>query len=219
MKVAICGAGKVGSYIAADLRNAGHDVMIIEKDLDLVARMQADLDVTWFVADACELSSLAETGIAECEVVVAATGEDQVNLVISLLAKQEFAVPRVVARVNHPKNHWLFNESWGVDVAVSTPHLLTALVEEAVSVGSLVQLLQFEGGDASLVEVTLAEDSPAAGKTIADLGVPRDASIVALVRQRRLLVPRGDTVIQAGDEVLALVTSESENDVKTLLIG
>jgi trk system potassium uptake protein TrkA len=219
MKVAICGAGKVGSYIAGDLKNAGHDVLIIEKDLDLVARMQSELDVTWFVADACELSSLAETGIADCEVVVAATGEDQVNLVISLLAKQEFAVPRVVARVNHPKNQWLFNESWGVDVAVSTPHMLTALVEEAVSVGSLVQLLQFEGGDASLVEVTLAEDSPAAGKTIADLGVPRDASIVALVRQRRLLVPRGDTVIQAGDEVLALVTSESESDVKALLIG
>jgi trk system potassium uptake protein TrkA len=219
MKVAICGAGKVGSYIAGDLKRAGHDVLIIEKDLDLVARMQPELDVTWFVADACELSSLAETGIAECEVVVAATGEDQVNLVISLLAKQEFAVPRVVARVNHPKNQWLFNESWGVDVAVSTPHMLTALVEEAVSVGSLVQLLQFEGGDASLVEVTLADDSPAAGKTIAELGVPRDASIVALVRQRRLLVPRGDTVIQAGDEVLALVTSESENDVKSLLIG
>jgi trk system potassium uptake protein TrkA len=219
MKVAICGAGKVGAYIAADLRTAGHDVLIIEKDVDLVARMQPTLDVRWFVADACELSSLAETGIAECEVVVAATGEDQVNLVISLLAKQEFAVPRVVARVNHPKNHWLFNESWGVDVAVSTPHLLTALVEEAVSVGSLVQLLQFEGGDASLVEVTLADDSPAAGRSIAELGVPRDASIVALVRERRLLVPRGDTVIQAGDEVLALVTTESEADVKTLLIG
>ena len=219
MKVAICGAGKVGSYIAADLKDAGHEVLVIEKDLDLVARMQPTLDVTWFVADACELGTLAETGIAECEVVVAATGEDQVNLVISLLAKQEFAVPRVVARVNHPKNHWLFNESWGVDVAVSTPHLLTALVEEAVSVGSLVQLLQFEGGDASLVEVTLADDSPAAGRTIAELGVPRDASIVALVRQRRLLVPRGDTVIQAGDEVLALVTTESEADVKALLIG
>jgi trk system potassium uptake protein TrkA len=219
MKVAVCGAGKVGSYIAADLKAAGHDVLVVEKDLDLVARMQPALDVTWFVADACELLSLTEAGIGECEVVVAATGEDQVNLVISLLAKQEFAVPRVVARVNHPKNHWLFNESWGVDVAVSTPHLLTALVEEAVSVGSLVQLLQFEGGDASLVEVTLADDSPAAGKTIAELGVPRDASIVALVRQRRLLVPRGDTVIQAGDEVLALVTTESEADVKTLLIG
>jgi len=219
MKVAVCGAGKVGTYIAADLRDGGHDVLIIEKDPDLVARASERLDVRWFVADACELSSLHESGVADCEVVVAATGEDQVNLVISLLSKQEFAVPRVVARVNHPKNHWLFNESWGVDVAVSTPHLLTALVEEAVSVGSLVQLLQFEGGDASLVEVTLAPNSPAADKAIVELAVPRDASIVALVRQRRLLVPRGDTVLQVGDEVLALVTKESEDAVRRLLIG
>ena len=128
-------------------------------------------------------------------------------------------MPRVVARVNHPKNQWLFNETWGVDVSVSTPHLLTALVEEAVSVGSLVQLLQFEGGDASLVEVTLADDSPAAGKTISDLGVPRDASIVAIVRNRHLVVPRGDTVVSPGDEVLALVTTESAEAVKALLIG
>ena len=219
MKVAVCGAGKVGQYIAADLRRDHHDVLVIEKDPDLVARASERLEVRWFVADACELSSLHESGMAECEVVVAATGEDQVNLVISLLAKQEFAVPRVVARVNHPKNHWLFNESWGVDVAVSTPHLLTALVEEAVSVGSLVQLLQFEGGDASLVEVTLASNSPAADQAIVELDVPRDASIVALVRQRRLLVPRGDTVLQVGDEVLALVTKESEDAVRHLLIG
>ena len=219
MKVAICGAGKVGTYIASDLLAAGHDVLVIEKDPDLVARASHRLQARWFVADACELSSLHESGLEEIEVVVAATGEDQVNLVISLLSKQEFAVPRVVARVNHPKNHWLFNESWGVDVAVSTPHLLTALVEEAVSVGSLVQLLQFEGGDASLVEVTLAPSSPAADKTIVELGVPRDASIVALVRQRRLLVPRGDTVLQVGDEVLALVTRESEEAVRQLLIG
>ncbi len=219
MKVAICGAGKVGTYIAADLKANGHDVLVIEKYADLVARASERLDVRWFVADACELSSLHESGVADCEVVVAATGEDQVNLVISLLSKQEFAVPRVVARVNHPKNHWLFNEGWGVDVAVSTPHLLTALVEEAVSVGSLVQLLQFEGGDASLVEVTLADNSPAADCAIVDMDVPRDASIVALVRQRRLLVPRGDTVLQVGDEVLALVTKESEDAVRRLLIG
>ena len=219
MKVAVSGAGKVGSYIAADLLEAGHQVLVIEKDVDLVARKQASLAVEWVIADACELSSLAESGITDCECVVAATGEDQVNLVISLLAKQEFAVPRVVARVNHPKNQWLFNESWGVDVSVSTPHLLTALVEEAVSVGSLVQLLQFEGGDASLVEVTLATNSPAADKAIVELAVPRDASIVALVRQRRLLVPRGDTVLQVGDEVLALVTKESEEAVRRLLIG
>jgi trk/ktr system potassium uptake protein len=128
-------------------------------------------------------------------------------------------VPRVVARVNNSKNQWLFNESWGVDVSVSTPQLLTALVEEAVSVGSLVRLLQFEGGSAHLVEVTLAEDSPAAGSAIADLGVPRDASVVAVVRDDRLVVPRGDTVLQTGDEVLVLVTMDAEQDVRAVLVG
>ena len=103
---------------------------------------------------------------------------------ISLLAKQEFGVPRVVARVNHPKNEWLFNENWGVDLSVSTPHLITALVEEAVSVGRLVRILQFEGGNVRLVEVTLADDSPVVDQAIKDLDIPRDATIVAVVRER-----------------------------------
>jgi trk system potassium uptake protein TrkA len=217
MKVAIAGAGNVGTYIAADLRQAGHDVLLIEKDADLVARVRATIEVNWFVGDACEVNTLHEAGLADTDVVVAATGDDEDNLVVSLLAKQEFAVPRVVARVNHPKNHWLFNETWGVDVSVSTPHLLTALVEEAVSVGSLVRLLQFE--DAQLVEVTLAGDSPAVDKPIADLGVPRDATIVAIVRSGHVVVPRGDTVLQAGDEVLALVTADSEASVTQILVG
>jgi trk system potassium uptake protein TrkA len=217
MRVAIAGAGNVGTYIAADLKQAGHEVLLIEEDPDLVARIRGTVDVNWFVGDACEVNSLHEAGLADVDVVVAATGDDEDNLVISLLAKQEFAVPRVVARVNHPKNHWLFNQSWGVDVSVSTPHLLTALVEEAVSVGSLVRLLQFQ--DAQLVEVTLADDSPAAGKPILDLGVPRDATIVAVVRGGHVVVPRGDTVLQAGDEVLALVTADSEDPVKRILVG
>ncbi len=219
MKVAIAGAGNVGTFIAADLLDAGHTVLMIEQDPDLVALLSPTLDVQWFVADACEVTSLHEAGLADADVVVAATGDDEDNLVISLLAKQEFAVPRVVARVNHPKNHWLFNEAWGVDVSVSTPHLLTALVEEAVSVGSLVRLLQFEHGAARLVEVTLADNSPAAEKAVIDLGVPRDATIVAIVRENHVIVPRGDTVVQAGDEVLALVTPESEDAVKALLVG
>src|SRR5687767_4791742 len=177
MRVAIAGAGNVGTYIAADLMQAGHDVLLIEQDPDLVARIRGTIDVTWFVGDACEVNSLHEAGLGDADVVVAATGDDEDNLVISLLAKQEFAVPRVVARVNHPKNHWLFSESWGVDVSVSTPHLLTALVEEAVSVGSLVRLLQFE--DAQLVAAPLAHDSPAAGKPIIESSVPPDASTLA----------------------------------------
>ena len=219
MKVAIAGAGNVGTFIAADLKEAGHEVLLIEQDPDLVTRQRAGLDVTWFIGDACEFNNLNEAGLAGVDVVVAATGDDEDNLVISLLAKQEFAVPRVVARVNHPKNEWLFNEAWGVDVSVSTPHLLTALVEEAVSVGSLVRLLQFEGGEARLVEVTLAEDSPAAETAIAELGVPRDATIVAVIREGHVIVPRGDTVLFSGDEVLVLVSNESEDDVRTILVG
>ena len=99
-------------------------------------------EAQWLLADACEIASLDEAGLADCDVVVAATGDDKVNLVVSLLAKTEFGVPRIVARVNHPKNEWLFNEAWGVDVAVSTPRLMTALVEEAVSVGDLVRLFR-----------------------------------------------------------------------------
>ncbi len=219
MRVAIAGAGSVGTAIARDLHASGHDVLVIEQDPDLVERRRQELDVTWFAADACEVSSLDAAGMATVDVVVAATGDDEDNLVISLLAKQEFAVPRVVARVNNAKNQWLFNESWGVDVSVSTPQLLTALVEEAVSVGALVRLLQFQGGSAHLVEVTLADDSPAASVAIADLGIPRDASLVAVVRDDRLVVPRGDTVLQAGDEVLVLVTADAEQAVRSLLIG
>jgi len=219
VKVAIAGAGSVGTAIARDLHANGHDVLVLELDPELVERRRSELEVTWLAGDACEVASLDAAGLATTDVVVAATGDDEDNLVISLLAKQEFAVPRVVARVNNAKNQWLFNQSWGVDVSVSTPQLLTALVEEAVSVGSLVRLLQFEGGSAHLVEVTLAENSPAADRAIAELGIPRDATVVAIVRDDRLVVPRGDTVLQSGDEVLVLVTADAEAAVQTLLVG
>ena len=217
MNVAIAGAGNVGQYIAADLKESGHDVLLIEQDPDLVAMLEPRLAVRWFIADACELDSLREAGLETMDVVVATTGDDEDNLVISLLAKQEFAVPRVVARVNHPANAWLFNEAWGVDVSVSTPHLLTALIEEAVQVGSLVRLLQFQ--DARLVEVTLAADSPAIGQALSELGLPRDATVVAVIRERHVIVPRGETTMQAGDEVLFLVTPDSEDALRRLLVG
>ena len=135
-------------------------MLLIEQSPAVAKRAVADEGIEWHVADACEVNSLRDAGLDACDVVVAATGDDEDNLVVSLLAKQEFAVPRVIARVNHPKNEWLFNENWGVDLSVSTPHLITALVEEAVTVGRLVRILQFEGGQARLVEVTLADDSP-----------------------------------------------------------
>jgi trk system potassium uptake protein len=217
VKVAIAGAGNVGQYIALDLREGGHDVLLIEQDPDLIAMLRDRMDVSWYVGDACEPDNLRDAHVDEFDVVVAATGDDEDNLVISLLAKQEFAVPRVVARVNHPSNQWLFNETWGVDVSVSTPHLLTALVEEAVQVGTLVRLLQFQ--DARLVEVTLTEDSPALGTALSELGVPRDATVVAVIRERHVIVPHGETTMQPNDEVLALVTPESEDAMRALFAG
>ena len=219
MRVVIAGAGAVGTFLAEDLARSGHMVMLIEKDLDAIEHKPAGPTLQLIAADACEVDTLQRADLSSADVVVAATGDDEDNLVIALLAKQEFAVPRVIARVNHPKNHWLFNESWGVDIAVSTPHLLSALVEEAVSVGSLVRLLQFEGGNARLVEVTLAEGSPAIDSAIAEIGLPRGATVVAVVRDDHIVGPRGDTSLCAGDEVLLLVTGECEDEVRGLLVG
>ena len=222
MKVVIAGGGAVGTFIARELSEAGHEISIIEQQQAIVDKAKAlgePADVEWYVADACEVDSLSHIGVGEADVVAAVTGDDEDNLVISLLAKQEFAVPRVVARVNNPKNEWLFNENWGVDVSVSTPHLLTALVEEAVSVGTLVRLLSFEGGRATLIEVTLATDSPAADREIVELDLPRDSTVVAVVRNDRVVVPRGDTRLQAGDEVLVMVTGESLDDIRKILTG
>jgi trk system potassium uptake protein TrkA len=227
MKVAVAGAGNVGVFIANDLAEAGHEVLLLEQDPSVVSRSAPTLtgpwgnggSVEWRTVDACEVSSLREADIGSVDVVVAATGDDEDNLVISLLAKQEFAVPRVIARVNHPKNEWLFNENWGVDVSVSTPHLILALTEEALSVGSLVRLLQLEKGRARLVEVTLADDSPIIGPSIRELNVPRDATFVAVLREDHVVVPRGDTVFQAGDEVIVLVTPDSEDEIRQMLTG
>jgi trk system potassium uptake protein TrkA len=221
VRIVIIGAGKVGTFIAADLLENGHDVTVVEREAQQVDRRRATEGlehVEWVVADACEVSELARANLESADAVLAVTGDDEDNLVTSLLAKQEFGVPRVIARVNHPANEWMFTEMWGVDIAVSAPHLLSALVEEAVTVGSMVRLLQVAGGRARLIEVTLTADSPILGRSIVDAAFPRGSSVVAIVRAGDVVVPRGDTVFHLGDEVLALVSDESEAEVSALLI-
>jgi trk system potassium uptake protein TrkA len=220
MRVVVTGGGAIGRHVAADLTTRGHEVTLIEQDKQTIEDLRNEIPgVTLMLGDACEPWVLDDAELARADVVVAATGDDEDNLVISLLAKQEFGVPRVIARVNHPKNEWLFNENWGVDLSVSTPHLITALVEEAVTVGRLVRILQFEGGQARLVEVTLAGDSPVIDRALRDVDVPRNATIVAIVRDEHVVMPRGDSVFEAGDEVLAMVTPESEDEVRRILTG
>jgi trk system potassium uptake protein TrkA len=168
-------------------------------------------------ADACELSSLEDAGMQLCDVVIAATGDDKVNLVVSLLAKTEFAVRRVVARVNDPSNEWLFTESWGVDVAVSTPRILAAMVEEAVTVGDMVRLLTLRQGEANLVEITLPQDTPLAGKPVNTLELPRDAALVTILRGGRVLVPQPDDSFEGGDELLFVAAADVEREIRSAL--
>ena len=216
MRVAIAGAGKVGKAIARELLNNGHDVLLIDKDPE-IARVGSVPGAHVLCADACEVSALDEAHLQTCQVVVAATGDDKVNLVVSLLSKTEYGVPRVVARVNHPKNEWMFDESWGVDVAVSTPRMLSALVEEAVTVGDLVRLFTFRKGEADLVELTLPADTMVVGRRVGDVEWPRDTTLVAIVRGPRVIAPSPDDPLEAGDELLFVSAPAAEEQLQNLL--
>lgn len=218
MRVAIAGAGAVGRSIAQELVDNDHEVMLIEREEHSV-EPEAVPRAEWVLADACELASLEEAGLQLCDVVIAATGDDKVNLVVSLLAKTEFAVNRVVARINDPRNEWLFDEPWGVDVAVSTPRVLAALVEEAVSVGDLVRLMTFRQGQANLVEITLPPDAPFAGRPVREVRLPHDVALVAVLRGGRVIVPTPDDPLEVGDEMLFVAAPETEQEIRMLLCG
>ena len=216
MRVVIAGAGSVGRSIARELIRNGHTVLLIDRETD-TDRVSKVPEASWLKADACELSALDEAGLADCDVVVAATGDDKVNLVLSLLAKTEFAVPRTVARVNNPKNEWMFDEAWGVDVAVSTPRLMTALIEEAVSIGDLVRIFEFQQGRASMVELTLPEGSAYAGARLGDITLPADTVLTAIIRDGRPIAPSRDDALEALDELLFITTAEGEDQLEDLL--
>ncbi|MFJ1456596.1 potassium channel family protein [Nocardia sp. N2S4-5] len=216
MKVAIAGAGAVGRSIAQELIRGGHELMLLERRIDHVDPAAVPA-ATWVHGDACELELLEEARLQEYEVVIAATGDDKANLVFSLLAKTEFGVRRVVARVNDPRNEWLFDNSWGVDVAVSTPRLLASLAEEAVSVGDLVRLMTLRQGQANLVEITLPADTPLAGKAVRTLKLPRDAALVTILRGGRVIVPQADDPLEGEDELLFVTSVEAEDELRKSL--
>jgi trk system potassium uptake protein TrkA len=216
MRVAIAGAGAVGRSIARELVRGDHHVMLLERKLEHVDP-EAIPEVHWVHAGACELGLLEAAQLESYDVVIAATGDDKANIVVSLLAKTEFAVRRVVARVNDPRNEWLFDESWGVDVAVSTPRMLASLVEEAVSVGDLVRLMTFRQGQANLVEVTLPPDTSLAGKPVRKMTLPRDAALVTIIRGGRVITPQPDDPIEGGDELVFVASVEVEEQLRDAL--
>lgn len=218
MKIAIAGAGNAGRAIARELIANGHQVLLIDKNPKSL-KMDSVPSAEWLLADACEISTLDKAGLGQCQVLVAATGDDKANLVASLLAKTEYGVPRVVARVNHPKNEWLFDSSWGVDVAVSTPRIIAALVEEAVSVGDVVRLFSIKSGEANLVEITLPDNSICIGKSVSEIALPKDASLAAIIRDGHVIAPSPHDLFSAGDELIFVASAEAENQIKGCFIA
>ena len=216
MKVVIVGAGSVGSSIARELLAHKHEILLIDLKPEVIGRSGLR-GAHWLVGDACELSTLQDAKLEDADVVVSATGDDKVNLVVSLLAKTEFGIGRTVGRVNNPKNDWMFNDAWGVDVAVNTPQLMTALVEEAVEIGDLVRLLTLQTGVSSLVEFTVPHDSHAIGLTVGDIDWPEDSTLVAILRDQAPITPSRDDVIDGGDELFFVTTIAAENQLRELL--
>ncbi len=216
MRVAIAGAGAVGRSIARELIENGHEVLLIDKSPDAIKPERVP-DAEWLLADSCELSSLEEARLDKCDVVIAATGDDKANLVTSLLAKTEFGVPRTVGRVNHPNNEWLFTEAWGVDVNVSTPRIMSALVEEAVTVGDVVRLFTFRKGNANLVEMTLPDDSPYLGTACGLVPWPEGCSVVTILRDGMVYPPTPEQPLEDGDELLFIASPEAEPELNRLL--
>jgi len=218
MKIAIAGAGNVGRSIARELIENGHHVLLIDRDPKAL-KMESVPSAEWLMADVCEISSLDNAKLDTCQVLIAATGDDKVNLVASLLAKTEYGVPRVVARVNHPKTEWMFDSSWGVDVSVSTPRIISAIVEEAVSVGDVVRLFSLQKGEASLVEITLPEEAKCLGRTVEEVKLPDNATLAAIVRDGQVITPHAHDVYSAGDELLFVATAAAEELLKSCFIS
>jgi trk system potassium uptake protein TrkA len=220
MDVVIIGAGTQGKYIARTLANGNNNVTVIDKDFkveELLSISQRDeIIIDVIVGDGCDYNVLENAKCNNADVVLACTGDDEDNLVIALLAKQEFGVPKVIARVNHPENEWLFNDHWGVDLAVSGSHILTALVEEEITSDHIIALLSLDDGKVNIVEIKLSASSNMVDKQLSEIDLPKECSIVAILREGHVVFSHDNTVLSIGDEIILLTKSEASEEVKNI---
>ena len=222
MRVVVAGGGSVGTAIAIDLIDRHHDVTLMEQRSEIADKLRSVVPgVTVLAADACEYASLSAADVRNADVVIAATGDDEDNLVVSWLSKQEFGVPRVIARINNSRNEWLFNETWGVDVSVSTPALITSLVDEAVEVGSIINLMDLANGKMRLIEVTLASNAPAVARklTLDELRLADSVRVVAVVRSDQPLIPSPTMRFLEHDHVILMARSDASQECAAAFVG
>lgn len=213
----IAGGGRTGSYLALNLLDAGHKITIIEKRPQTYEKISREVKTDIILGDGSNPALLLGAGIKKANLVIAVTSQDEDNLVIARLAKLEFNVPRVIARVNHPKNYKIFTKEWGVDVAVSATHIIAKLIEEEATIGDLVTLLKLKSGNVALVEVRIGSSSPLIGKEIRELQLPPDCVVVSIIRGEEIVFPKGQSMITEGDEILVLTSVASEKKLSGLL--
>ncbi len=219
MLAVIVGGGRGGSYLARDLQSQGYQVKVVDRRPEIVAKLRQEIEGEVICGDGCSPQVLEQIGAENADLVVAITHDDEDNLVVCRLAKHHFHARRVIARVNNPRNEWLYTKAWGVDVAISQVHLTAKVIEEEIGLGELVTLLKLNRGEAALVEMRLPEGCPCLGQAIRDLTLPADSVIVSISRGGKLVIPRGGTQLQAGDEILAVSTVAAEKALKDVLVG
>jgi len=213
----IVGGGMVGSFLA-NVLSEKNQVTVVEKEPERIDPLVKSLKTVRIVnEDGCEPWVLEYAGVADSDIVLAVTGDDEDNLVISYLCKFEYEVPRVIARVNNPKNRWLYGKEFGVDVEVSTPDIIATIVEEETTLGEMITVMKLKSGDIGLVEITIPSDSRAVEKSLAELELPPDTLIVTVVREDAMRIPTADTVLKEGDKVLALTSVKNKEALESLL--
>jgi trk system potassium uptake protein TrkA len=217
--VIIVGAGEVGSFLAGLLRTWGHQVVLVEENHATVTRLRQQSEAQVFGGDATDPEILQAAGIRGADIVAAVTGSDEVNLTVASLARFEFGVGRTLARVNVPRHAWMFTPEVGVDVALNQAEVLAHLIVEQASTGNMLTLLKLGGGRYSLLEAEIGPNSPAAGHTIASLPLPQECILVGVLRNKDMILPRGATVLQVHDQILALTHGDHVEALRSTLEG
>ena len=218
MFIVIVGGGKVGEFLTKTLKSHGHDLVLVEKDPQNAQRISEEVDNILVISgDGCDPHCLEDSGMERAQVVAAVTGDDEDNLIICQLAKESFGVPRAIARINNPKNEDTFHKL-GVD-AISSTTVISKLIEEEATIGDLITLLTLKKGQISITEVPINEDSPAARKMIKDLVLPRESVITTIIRGEQVIFPKGNTLLEVGDTVIALALPGKEKELKRIFLG
>jgi trk system potassium uptake protein len=218
MHIVIIGAGKIGYFLAKMLIKDKHTVSIVDKDKARCEEIAKELEAVVINGDGCESRIMEEAGVVRADVLAAVTGEDEDNLIVCQLAKEQFNVRRTVGRVNDPENEHVFAQL-GIDVPVDSTKIIAKVIEEEVSFSDFVNLMSFKRGKLTIVRVDLPGDSPVINKQVREILWPENSVIVSLVRQEEVIVPKGDTVFKAGDDVIALTLIGNEPKLLNLLAG